>query len=177
MDYKQDSFSALNMSHNCLNLFHSSWEFTWDVERHQILSSVTLTDVETFKWFSHTALGDCGCMCPRGGAVELFKEALDGCLHPCHFTPFVSHHHHLVQCPMMHICLYEIFTVLRVRLYIIIRSQTYLTTLYSLCGLVHVTAEVICIISMALTSLWKDKVKSIITAAISTSPLSTCLPH
>lgn len=79
MDYKQDSFSALNISHNCLNLFHSSWEFTWDAERHQILSSVTLTslltDVETFKYGSSVTqlLGDCGCMCPRGGAVVLFK--------------------------------------------------------------------------------------------------------
>lgn len=50
---------------------------------------------------------------------------------------------------MMHICLYEIFTVLRVCLYIIIRSQMYLTPLYSLCGLVCVTAEVFCIITMA----------------------------
>lgn len=62
--------------------------------------------------------------------------------------PFVSHHH--VVCPMMNICLYEIFTLLKVCLYyIIITSQSYLTTLYSQCGLVRVTAEVICIITTA----------------------------
>lgn len=75
------------------------------------------------------------------------NEALNRRLQPCHFTPFVSHYH--VLCPMMNICLYEIFTLLKVCLYIIIRSQTYITTLYSLCGLVRVTAEVICIITTA----------------------------